>query len=286
MNQETTNFKTFNYQENGQIAFSILSTVKTTSILDAGLYNIATIWQQGDYKTNLSLLQDVETYESNLPYHFKEKVDKIFSVFYNSEVRRSVNLLGYKHKFGVLLYGKQGTGKTSLLKSYFEKAHKEENAVVFNLTSLDNFSKTWGFIREIRKIQDNPIVVFIDECDELFTKYNSETEVKVALDGFSSIDNCIVLMSTNYIDKIPEAIRDRPSRVKYSIEVSGIQDEKIILNFLKESLEKVNIEVVDLEKEVSKMKGWAIDELKQWVLDKLMNIDSETKQGKKLGFGK
>ena len=57
MSQETTNFKTFNYQENGQIAFSILSTVKTTSILDAGLYNIATIWQQGDYKTNLSLLQ-------------------------------------------------------------------------------------------------------------------------------------------------------------------------------------------------------------------------------------
>lgn len=284
MNQETTNFKTFNYQENGQIAFSILSTVKTTSVLDSGLYNIETVWEQG-YKTNLSLLQDVETYESNIPYHFKEKLDKIFNVFYNPEVKRSVNLLGYKHKVGVLLYGKQGTGKTSLLKSYFEKAYKKENAIVFNLTSLNNFNKTWDFIREIRKIQDNPIVVFMDECDELFTKYNSENEVKVALDGFCSIDNCITLMSTNYIDKIPEAIKDRPSRIKYSIEVAGIQDEKIILDFLKESLDKVGIKL-DLQKEVGKMKGWTIDDLKQWVLDKVMSIDSENKQGKKIGFGK
>ena len=53
MNQETTNFKTFNYQENGQIAFSILSTIKTTSVLDSGLYNIETVWDNG-YKTNLS----------------------------------------------------------------------------------------------------------------------------------------------------------------------------------------------------------------------------------------
>jgi len=34
------------------------------------------------------------------------------------------------------------------------------------------------------------------------------------------------------------------------------------------------------------MKGWTIDELKQWVLDKVMDIEPEQKENKKLGFGK
>ena len=92
-------------------------------------------------------------------------------------------------------------------------------------------------------------------------------------------------MSTNYIDKIPDAIKDRPSRVKYTIEVEGIQDEEVIKNFLKESFEKINMEV-NLEKEISKMKGWTIDDLKQWVLDKVMDIEPEEKVNNKMGFSK
>ena len=44
MNQETTNFKTFNYQENGEIGFSMLATVKTTNTLDSGIYDLKTIY--------------------------------------------------------------------------------------------------------------------------------------------------------------------------------------------------------------------------------------------------
>ena len=40
------------------------------------------------------------------------------------------------------------------------------------------------------------------------------------------------------------------------------------------------------EKEVSKMKGWTIDELKQWVLDKVMDIEPEEKVNNKMGFSK
>ena len=105
------------------------------------------------------------------------------------------------------------------------------------------------------------------------------------MDGFDSIDNCLVLMSTNYIDKIPTTIKDRPSRVKYSIEVDGIQDEKLITHFLKQSFDKIDMKV-DFEKEVSKMKGWTIDELKQWVLDKVMDIEPEEKVNNKMGFSK
>lgn len=37
----TTNLKSFNYLENGDVAFSVLDTVKTTRKLDSGVYNLS-----------------------------------------------------------------------------------------------------------------------------------------------------------------------------------------------------------------------------------------------------
>lgn len=286
MTQETTAFKTFNYQEDGSVNFSILATTKTTSKLCSAVYNLKTThdYQKG-YITHLSVETDRETYDMSLPFYFKDKIDKIFNSFYNTNVKKSVNSLGYKHKLGILLHGKQGTGKTSMLKDYFEKSHREFDSVVFNLTSLDYFSETWEFIKKIRRIQDNSIVVFIDECEDLFEKYKQEDAVKKALDGFDSIDNSLILLASNYIDKIPDTIKNRPSRIKYVIEVEGIQEENIIRDFLKQAFKKLELDV-EYESEISKMKGFTIDELKQWVLDKIMDIEPETKKVGKLGFGK
>lgn len=203
-----------------------------------------------------------------------------------TETKEKVNTLGYNHKTGILLYGKQGAGKTSMFKRYFNDAVKTKNALVFDISFSDGIMCWWNFLKDIRTIQDNPIIVFFDEFEEYFTNNGSqETNVKKILDGTESIDNCLFFMTTNYIDKVPETIKDRPSRVKYKIEVTGIQDEKLITQFLKQSFGKIKMEV-DFEKEVSKMKGWTIDELKQWVLDKVMDIEPEEKANKKLGFGK
>ena len=203
--------------------------------------------------------------------------------------RNRIKSRGYNHKAGILLYGKQGTGKTSMFKKYFNSAVNEYNALVFDIKITEATYIWWDFLKDIRTIQNNPIIVFFDEFDEYFHghgRHNAQEEgIKKILDGTNSIDNCLFFMTTNYLDRIPETIKNRPSRVKYSIEVEGIQDEKLIKQFLKQSFDKVEM-VVDYEKEVSKMKGWTIDELKQWVLDKIMDLEPAEKQTKKLGFGK
>jgi len=283
MKNNTTNFKTFNYHENGEVSASLLSTLKTTSQLDPGLYSIETAFNSGrGWEAKISILEGIETYDINIKYHFLDKINTIFKAFFNSEIKEKVNKLGYKHKAGILLHGKQGTGKTSIFKSYFNEFITKQNAIVFSIDSTQYMPLMWDYIQQIRKIQTNPIIIFIDECEILCS--NEEEVMKKALDGFDSIDNCVILMATNYINKIPEAIKSRPSRIKYKFEVEGIQDEEVIYNFVHTSFNKVEVDLSFTMEEAKAIQGCTVDDLKQMVLDKIMSIEPSKTSKTKLGF--
>ena len=91
------------------------------------------------------------------------------------------------------------------------------------------------------------------------------------------------IIATNYIDKVPKTIKDRKSRVKYSIEVKGIEDEEMIRKFLTNSFELISMKV-DFEGDIKKLKNKTLDELKQYVLDKVMDIDPDMSSPTSLGF--
>ena len=282
----TTDYKSFHYLENGKIEFSVINTKFTKNKLNVGIYDIESIAMNNSIKVDLKTTNTKENFDNDVSFYFEDKIDNIYKSFFNKDIKKKINLLGYNHKLGLLLYGKAGTGKTSMLKKYFNSIVSEQNGIVFNIIGFNYLSSTWDFIRDIRKIQDNPIVVFIDEFEELVDPkgvWNKEGVFKKMSDGFDSIDNCFFMLATNYIDKIPDTIKNRPSRVKYCIEVTGIECEEKISNFLSDSFEKVDL-VVDFEKDVAGLKGSTLDELKQYVLDKIMNISNESNKIKKIGF--
>lgn len=286
--RNTTNYKSFHYLEDSSVHFSILSTKYTTKVLDSGVYNLYATSGEGGWKANLEVATDKETFSQDISFYFQDKIGKIYEQFFNSNVKEKVNELGYNHKLGILLYGKHGTGKTSMLKKYFNNAVNKHNGIVFNVSSYECFNILWKFIQEIRKVQNNPIVIFMDEIDELVDqqgRYNDEGLMKKILDGFESIDNCLFMMATNYIERIPKTIKDRPSRVKYCIEVEGIQDERVIAKFLKDSFDRVEM-VHDFSLDIKNMKGNTLDELKQYILDVIMKIEPNTiiTKVKSIGF--
>lgn len=190
--------------------------------------------------------------------------------------------MGFIHKSGVLLHGKEGTGKTSIAKYYYTRFIKDKNAVVFYINNSDGyFYKCWEFIVEIRKIQDDPIIIILEELDG-FMKDN-EDKLKSCLDGNLSISNCVVFASTNHIDRIPEALKNRESRFKFVINIEGIQNKEEVFKIIKNMIGN-DFSDEEINKYSEELKGKTLDEIKQFCLDKIMSIPVSEKKKIKLGF--
>lgn len=279
----TSDLKSFHYLENGEISFSILDTVKTEKKLDSGVYTLEYLGYP-EMRVKIDVSKDTETVKS-FTFPDKDKLDNLFKVFFENKIVEKVKNLGFYHKVGILLYGKEGTGKSTIIKSYANKVLKEENALVFYFTNNVGVSKCWEFIRKIRDIQTNPIVVIFEEMDmyTIPTPENPEGYLKTIFDGNNSIDNCIVFGATNYIDKIPAAIKNRPSRFKYVLNIEGIHSEEEILDILTAMIGDISNKT-DIKEYAYALRGETLDSIKQFAMDKIMCLESYSGNKKNMGF--
>lgn len=277
----TTDLKSFHYLENGEVSFSMFDTIKSNKTLDSGCYQV-TYLDHPENRVQVKMDRDLESVKI---YGFpdKEKLDNLFNSFFSLKVHKKVRSLGFYHKVGVLLYGKEGTGKSTIIKYYFNKAIVENKALVFYINRTDeSIQQCWEFIMNVRKIQNNPIIVVLEEFDEQM-KYN-EGYLKKVLDGNLSIDNCIFMATTNYIHNIPEAMKDRVSRFKYSLDIEGVQSKEEAYFIIKGMLEGICKED-EMEKFSEEMKNKTLDQIKQFCLDKIMDIRSyNSNRRKQIGF--
>jgi len=267
---KTSNYKSFAYLENGEIQFTQYETEKTTSILDAGSYTI----DYDEYPVNKVSLKIDECSETVKTHTFleKERLDYLFESFFNPNVKNKIEGLGFYHKVGILLHGKEGTGKSTIMKYYYNQAIIHNQAIVFHLLKKNSYLKScWDFIMNIRKIQDNPIIIVLDELDGYVDGSTMEALMKTIIDGNSSISNCIFFASTNYISKIPKAIKDRPSRFKYSIEVGGVENIDSIVEIITPILDGVASDE-DIQVYANDLLGKTLDNIKQFCFDKIMAI--------------
>jgi SpoVK/Ycf46/Vps4 family AAA+-type ATPase len=225
--------------------------------------------------------------EMHKPFKSKESAEVMSSVaaFFQDDIREKVNTIGFTHKLGVLLHGVAGTGKTSLMNYISDQMIKIKKAIVLLCSGNDSFNGAVSIAKQIREIQDNPIIFIADE----FEKYASisEAEIKNFLDGNDSIDNSLFLASTNYLDKIPDTMINRPSRFRIISEIKGITDKDTMRSVLKDVSDKLqpnlftNKEISDIVKD---LESTTIDQLKHKALDKITNNHLGTSERPKVGF--
>ena len=132
----------------------------------------------------------------------------------------------------LLLYGKAGTGKTTLAKllvnniecDYLYINASDENSVEVVRDKVKNFASTLGF-QELK-------VIILDECD--YITPNAQAALRNLMETFSK--HCRFILTCNYVERIIDPIQSRcqsfqiipPDRKQVALHVSNIlQNEKV-----------------------------------------------------------
>lgn len=169
----------------------------------------------------LSLSHDIIQLKVN------EEVINDFEVFKQSKaIYTELNLM---HKRGVLLYGPPGTGKTSIIHKIINSI-KEDCLVIF----LNSFI-SYSFIKELQQDSRLKILIFEEFTNILEDDNEASEKVLNFLDGETSLDNCFMIATTNYPEKLPKNVIDRPGRFDkfYKLDVLSINDIKTYFNHFK-----------------------------------------------------
>ncbi|KAF2310702.1 hypothetical protein GH714_016434 [Hevea brasiliensis] len=169
--------------------------------------------------------------------------------------------LGIAQPKGVLLYGPPGTGKTLLARAV---AHHTDCTFI-RVSGSELVQKHW---------EHAPSIIFMDEIDSIGSARmesgsgNGDSEVQRTmlellnqLDGFEASNKIKVLMATNRIDILDQALL-RPGRIDRKIEFPNPNEESR-LDILKIHSRRMNLmRGIDLKKIAEKMNGASGAELK------------------------
>jgi SpoVK/Ycf46/Vps4 family AAA+-type ATPase len=160
--------------------------------------------------------------------------------------------------------------KTSLLHFIAKKLVEEQDAIVFFCNSSKHLNTAVVLAKGIREIQNNPVILIGDEF-ERYAK-DAESEMKNLLDGNESVNNSLFLAATNYIDKVPDTLKNRPSRFKVVQEIRGITDKQLLYAIIRNISSKIDPSLFtdqEITEVVADTIDATMDELKHICLDKL-----------------
>ena len=149
-------------------------------------------------------------FKRNLSTIYLENKNKIFesiNVWKNSE--EFYRERGIPYKLGILLYGEPGTGKSSLVHAIASELNKD--VIVLTAGAILNGKLS----RYNTACCDTPPIIVIEEIDTIVNSRQNElgekekvilSELLNFLDGPSSPDSCIIIATTNHIEKLDPAI--------------------------------------------------------------------------------
>lgn len=243
----------FEYYEVHGANLSPRQPPETTKILEPGIYDI-----KNDDRNNLYFCPQSAITDDlvDLPNTVSERIIKEVRQFWSGETRAKFDRYNLIYKRGILLHGKQGTGKTCTIVRVMQEHIKDGGIVIFNPHPLHLYHG----MMQVREIQPNmrSLVVF-----EEFENRCHDSNFKSLLDGEIQIDNVVYLATTNYIDRVPNTFKNRPSRFATVLE-QGMPDDDARLTYLKSKL--AQDDQVDLDGWVSITKGMVIDQLKDMIV--------------------
>lgn len=200
--------------------------------IPAGLYDIKVSMETGVYLEKRSAVLDELFY---IPDETMPKVVKDMEKFWNS--RDKYDEYGITYKRGILMYGPPGTGKSSIINLLINQVVTKYNGIVLNVEDIDTYISMAHNIRCLEP--DKPILTIIEDLDS-FIMYNSVKKFLNVLDGNMQVDNVVYLATTNYLERLEDRIKNRPSRFDTRIEI-GYPSAEAREYYLKKKLKEEDL---------------------------------------------
>jgi AAA+ superfamily predicted ATPase len=133
------------------------------------------------------------------------------------ERRENLMKVGLPGRRGVLFYGPPGTGKTYTCR-YVSHRLASATTVVAAGASLLHIKSICNIARMLQ-----PSVVILEDVDLVYSARDRNIyttalgELMDELDGFNPEDHIIFILTTNAIDRVEAAIRERPGRISQCV---------------------------------------------------------------------
>ena len=167
----------------------------------------------------------IETNPNNGEMYLRRRSDMSIpkKIYGDTEQRaeRILNTSNVRHgSTGILLAGEKGSGKTLLGKILSHKARIEHDIPTIVINSAycgDGFNK---FIAQI----DQPCVIFFDEFEKVYADQETQDRLLTLLDGTYTSQKIFVL-TTNDKYRINKHMQNRPGRLFYMLEYSGLDQD-------------------------------------------------------------
>jgi SpoVK/Ycf46/Vps4 family AAA+-type ATPase len=260
-------------KENSEEAIGFLNKV-VKYMTDNNFY----IGESIDLTGKFLKVQDLNFESVVLPEVSKKAIKVGALEFFNKKAVYSKNKIPFKR--GLIFTGVPGTGKTLTGKVLM----KESDATFLWVTAGDlgdkytEASKTAKNLFNMAK-ELSPCILFIEDVDDFLEKNGAIDAVKTQMDGIDGLDGIVTILCTNFPEKLPLALVDRPSRFDDVI-VFSLPDLDLrlgILNQVSEDMEIVNRDVI-LKELASKTKGLTGSHLKEILVYALLLSTDENRE--------
>lgn len=165
---------------------------------------------------------------------------------------------------GLLFYGSPGTGKTFTC-HYIYHELQGVTCIVASGQSLVHIKSVCNIARMLQ-----PALVILEDVDLVFAAreinlYSSALgELMDQLDGFKPADNIVFILTTNSLDRMEKAIKDRPGRINQIVHFD-VPNRELRIRYLKNYLQHCDISKIDFNNLANMIDGVSQAFIKDWV---------------------
>jgi AAA+ superfamily predicted ATPase len=220
--------------------YPVSETCKTLppDVYTLNLTNMGPVFNRLNYEA-----QDVIRFEESV---VDDVVNEIQTFWKKEKLFKQFDL---PFRRGILLWGPQGSGKTTIVKLVVHDIIKR-GGIAIKFTGTEAFTPC---MRVLREIQPNTPIIVIMEDLEVLAEYGGSSLLNM-LDGIGGYDKMVFLATTNYPEHLDPRMKNRPSRFdrRYEIGYPGENTRKQYFEHLLSKSDKISFNIEQWVKDTNR----------------------------------